>query len=88
MYVLSVAKEKHVCIYKLTQLAKNTCDSYTSLFHSWATHFLILSAFESGLVTQFYKSNASSILVVYSSAGYLCGKRLIYYMQYVYILFM
>ena len=41
----------------------NTRDSYTSCSHACAIYFLVLSAYESRLVTQFYKSNATSALV-------------------------
>ena len=41
----------------------NTCDSYTSCSHACAIYFLVLSAYESRLVTQFYESNATSALV-------------------------
>ena len=60
----------------------NTRDSYTSCSHACAIYFLVLSAYESRLVTQFYKSNATSALVAsyqnlcvieefVSAAGYL-----------------
>ena len=41
----------------------NTRDSYTSCSHACAIYFLVLSAYESRLVTQFYESNATSALV-------------------------
>ena len=41
----------------------NTRDSYTSYSHACAIYILVLSTCESRLVTQFYKSNATSALV-------------------------
>ena len=43
--------------------ACKTRDSYTSCSHACAIYFLVLSVYESRLVTQFYKSNATSALV-------------------------
>ena len=54
--ITRVPKNSHVC--KL-----NTRDSYTSCSHACDIYFLVLSACESRLVTQFYKSNATSTLV-------------------------
>ena len=53
--ITRVPKNSHVC--KL-----NTHDSYTSCSHACDIYFLVLSACESRLVTQFYKSNATSAL--------------------------
>ena len=41
----------------------NMRDSYTSCSHACAIYFLVLSAYESRPVAQFYKSNATSALV-------------------------
>ena len=57
-----VERNNHACTYKFTHL-HNTCDSYTSRSHMCAIYFLVLSACESRLLTQFYKSNATSALV-------------------------
>ena len=55
-------RNNHVCTYKFTRLQK----------HAWFLHepfsrvchiFLVLSVCESKIVTQFYKSNATSALV-------------------------
>ena len=51
----------HACTYKFT-LLQNTCDSYMSCSHACAIYYLVLSVCESRLVTQFYKSNATSAL--------------------------
>ena len=55
-------RNNHVCTYKFTRL-QNTRDSYTKPSHAYTIYFLVLSACESRLVTQFYKSNATRALV-------------------------
>ena len=54
--IMRVPTNSHAC--KL-----NTCDSYTNCSHTCDIYFLVLLACESRLVTQFYKSNATSALV-------------------------
>ena len=54
----------------------NTRDSYTSCSHACAINFLVLSACESRLVTQFYKSNATSALVPVSKIYVLYLRRI------------
>ena len=55
-------RNNHACTYKFTRL-QNIRDSYTNCSHVCAIYFLVLSACESKLVTQFYKSNFTSALV-------------------------
>ena len=68
-------RNNHACTYKFTRL-QNTHDSYTSRSYVCAIYqFLVLSVCELRLVTQLYKSNATSALV----AGYgkiYCYRRI------------
>ena len=68
---LHVSMRRNQVMHKLTCLHNllNIHDSYTSQFHTYKPHISSVAAHESRLVTKFYKSKATSAIIVAGKGG-------------------